>query len=403
MNYTLTHIADIIGSSPVANDRAIEYLLLDSRKVYSPRSALFFALTGPRRDGHQFIAELYKKGIRSFVVSIAIDETLYPDASFLLVKDTLAALQTLAAHHRQEFSIPVIGITGSNGKTVVKEWLYQLLHRRFNIARSPKSYNSQIGVPLSVWQISSQHNLGIFEAGISRPGEMDHLEPIIRPSIGILTNIGEAHSEGFSGKQQKLEEKMKLFKHSKLLIANGDEDYIAEAVKNAGKEFILWGRKPSNTIRLTETKKLDDQTIISLDLHPGMISFSIPFTDDASIENAVHSFLVCRQLNIPIADLVSDMKLLQQVNMRLELKKGINHCTIINDSYSADLNSLEIALNFLDQQTGTTKKTVILSDFLQSAEEEGRLYSYIIDTLKKHQVSRLIGIGTHISKALQVY
>ena len=401
MKYTLHHIAGIIGSSSIADEREIEHLLLDSRKVYATATALFFALQGPRRDGHQFIPELFKKGIRSFVVSMPVDSNQYPGACFLQVNDTLSALQALATYHRNRFSLTVIGITGSNGKTVVKEWLYQLLHTHFNIVRSPKSYNSQIGVPLSVWQINDKHQLGIFEAGISRPGEMEKLEPAIRPSIGVLTNIGEAHSEGFTDKKQKLEEKMKLFEHSSFLIANGDEDYIAERVKASGNKFMLWGRKSSNSVRVAELQKKEGKSSLVLDFHSGTVRFEIPFTDDASIENAVNCFLTAIQLGLKPELIIPAMQTLQPVNMRLELKKGINHCTIINDSYSADLNSLEIALDFLDQQAGSSRKTVVLSDFLQSADEEGRLYNRIMDTLRKHQVSRLIGIGNHISKALQ--
>jgi alanine racemase len=401
LKHTLDHIAGIIGSPSTTDKRVIEQLLLDSRKVYAPATALFFALKGPRRDGHQFIPELYKKGIRSFVVSTSVDAAAYPQAAFLLVDDTQAALQQLAAYHRGAFNLPVIGITGSNGKTVVKEWLYQLLHSRFNIVRSPKSYNSQIGVPLSVWQINEHHNLGLFEAGISQPGEMEKLEMMIKPDIGILTNIGEAHSEGFSGRSQKLKEKMKLFAHSSLIVANGDDKEIAAIVKASGKRKILWGKDPSNDVLLTGVNKEKNFTEISLQLPKEAVTFSIPFTDDASIENAVHCFLVSTELGVDLPALVKGTSSLQPVNMRLELKKGINHCTIINDSYSADLDSLEIALNFLDQQTNNAKKTVILSDFLQSASDDGNLYPFIIDTLKKHQVTRLIGIGEHISAALQ--
>ena len=194
----MNHIASIIGSISVVAETAVEYLLLDSRKVYSPAASLFFALKGPRRDGHQFIPELYKKGVRNFVISEEQDVSVYPDANFIVVSDTLAALQQLAVYHRSRFDIPVIGITGSNGKTIVKEWLYQLLHEEYVIVRSPKSYNSQIGVPLSIWQMDEQYTLGIFEAGISQPGEMETLEKIIQPTIGVLTNIGEAHNEGFA-------------------------------------------------------------------------------------------------------------------------------------------------------------------------------------------------------------
>jgi Alr-MurF fusion protein len=401
LKHTLDHIAGVIGSPSVADNRAIEQLLLDSRKVYAPATALFFALKGPRRDGHQFIPELYKKGVRSFVVNTSVDGTSYPDAVFLQVEDTQVALQRLAAYHREAFDLTVIGITGSNGKTVVKEWLYQLLHARFTIVRSPKSYNSQIGVPLSVWQINQYHDLGLFEAGISQPGEMEKLEMMIKPDIGILTNIGEAHSEGFTSRSQKLREKMKLFTHSRLIISNGDDDEIADIVNASGKRKVLWGRKETNDVLLTSVKKDKNTTEIALQASTGEIEFTIPFTDDASVENAINCFLVSTELGVDVSTLIQGMLLLQPVNMRLELKKGINHCTIINDSYSADLDSLEIALNFLDQQTNNSKKTVILSDFLQSGSDDNNLYPFIIETLRKHHITRLIGIGEHISAALQ--
>lgn len=401
MKYTLDHIAGIVASSSRVDNREIEQLLLDSRKVYSPKTALFFALKGPRRDGHQFIPDLYKKGVRSFVVSNRPDESFYPEAAFIVVNDTQKALQQLAAYHRSNFNLPVVGITGSNGKTVVKEWLYQLLHTSYNIVRSPKSYNSQIGVPLSVWQISQQHNMALFEAGISQPGEMEKLEQIVKPDIGILTNIGEAHNEGFTSRQQKLEEKMKLFKNSSLIIANGDDDHIAEAVRLSGKGRILWGKKPGNDIICRNIVKDQRGTTIVLQQEGRPVQFTIPFTDAASIENAIHCYLLASSVGVNQEMLSEGMMNLQPVNMRLELKKGINHCTIINDSYSADLDSLEIALNFLDQQTNTSKKTVILSDFLQSGPDEGRLYTHIVDALRKHRIDRLIGIGEHISAALQ--
>ena len=187
MNYTLSHIASILGTAPIASERVIENLSLDSRKAYSPLNTIFFALQGPRRDGHLFIPELYKKGLRAFVVSEQLDGQAFPEAEFLRVPDTLQALQRLAIHHRKQFDIPVVGITGSNGKTIVQEWLYQVLHERYSVVRSPKSYNSQIGVPLSVWQMNEQHTLGIFEAGISQPGEMEKLAAIIRGHIRNLS------------------------------------------------------------------------------------------------------------------------------------------------------------------------------------------------------------------------
>lgn len=404
MKHALAHIAALIGKGNVVAGTAIEQLLLDSRKVYSPATSLFFALKGPRRDGHQFIPELYKKGVRSFVVSEEQDKQIYPGASFILVKDTLAALQQLSIHHRKQFSLPVIGITGSNGKTIVKEWLYQLLHEDYNIVRSPKSYNSQIGVPLSIWQIESQHSLGIFEAGISQPGEMESLEKIIQPTIGILTNIGEAHNEGFADRKHKLAEKLKLFAHCQLLIAReidlAEHKELIETLESK-PEILTWGPSSNNYVSIKHIDKKETQTIITVCSGSSEKQLVIPFTDDASVENAVICYCVLLQMGISHDTIAKRMLLLQPVNMRLELKKGINHCMIINDSYSADINSLEIALNFLDQQRGYAKKTVILSDVLQSARRDEQLYYYIIDSLKKHHVNRVIGIGEHISETLR--
>lgn len=404
MNYTVSHIARIISADAVViTDVAIEHLLLDSRKVYRAASSLFFAIKGFRKDGHQFIPELYKKGVRNFVVSASIDNVNFPEANFLLVNDTLEALQQLAAHHRQQFAIPVIGITGSNGKTIVKEWLYQLLHEDFNIVRSPKSYNSQIGVPLSVWQMNEHHTLAIFEAGISEQGEMLRLEKIIRPTIGVLTNIGAAHSEGFVDDDHKFREKITLFKNSPVLIGK-DVDLVhrhgvREALEmfNESLQLLSWGEGESeNQFVLRSVEKKESRTTFVI----GSQAIEIPFTDDASIENAITCYCVLRELNIAPDVIAQRMQRLQPVNMRLELKKGINHCTIINDSYSTDLSSLEIALNFLDQQSGGGGRTVILSDFLQSALPDEQLYKMVLESLSKHQVKRLVGIGERISTAI---
>ncbi|MCX6317890.1 MAG: alanine racemase [Bacteroidetes bacterium] len=376
MKYTIQHIARIISATAtVRQDTIIEQLLTDSRRLYAPATSLFFALKGPRQDGHQFIRELYAKGVINFVVSQPVNMDEYPEANFLQVTNTLDALQQLAAAHRQHFHIPVIGITGSNGKTIVKEWLYQLLHEDFNIVRSPKSYNSQIGVPLSVWGMQEKNTLAIFEAGISRPGEMNKLERIIRPTIGVLTNIGEAHSEGFDSNEQKAAEKKILFRNAQMpspLHIVRIEKRLYETVITAGS--------------------VDDTSVHSV---------TIPFTDDASVENAITCWQVLLALGISREKIGERMQQLQPVSMRLELKKGINHCAIINDSYSADLSSLQIALNFLDQQSAGTQKTVILSDFLQSAVPDAQLYSQVIASLEKHGVQRVIGIGDRISAHLK--
>jgi len=375
LKYSIKNIAAILGTAVPVADTDIEYLVLDSRKIYSPTASLFFALKGPRRNGQQFIAEAYKKGVRNFVVGEEVDTTAYPGANFLLVEDTLDALQQLTAYHRQQFSIPVIGITGSNGKTIVKEWLYQLLHTDYYIVRSPKSYNSQIGVPLSVWPMNKQHTLAIFEAGISQPGEMEKLERIIQPTIGVLTNIGEAHSEGFASLAQKETEKRILFKNAR----EPQPLEIEEIKKQTGGSTII-AKQPGDS--------------------KGKISISIPFTDDASVQNAITCWQVMLMLGYDNDVIKNKMTGLLPVNMRLELKKGINHCNIINDSYSTDLSSFEIALNFLNQQNPGAKKTVILSDFLQSGLKDEELYAAVLESMKKYQVNRFIGIGKQIAKAL---
>jgi len=402
LHYYLKDIETIISDKQsIAGETIIEHLLLDSRKVHSPTTSLFFALKSQRRDGHQFIPELYKKGVRNFVVSEAINRTAYPDSNFIFVKNTLYALQKLAATHRSRFTIPVIGITGSNGKTIVKEWLYQLLQQDHNIVRSPKSYNSQIGVPLSVWQMNEQNTLAIFEAGISQPGEMEKLEKIIKPTIGILTNIGEAHSEGFQSQEEKLREKLKLFKSVDILIAPGDNDLVHKTIKASGINCFLWGNDKEFDVEIINIKKERSLATITINYKQETINFSIPFSDDAAIENAITCCCTLLVLDYK-GDLIAErIKALTQVDMRLELKKGINNCSIINDSYSADLSSLEIALNFLEQQTGITKKTIILSDFLQSSIPDEELYGNILLNLKKHNVTRLIGIGKRISENLQ--
>lgn len=403
MQYSISHIARIIDAEPALdNETLIAHLLLDSRKVHSPTSSLFFALKGPRRDGHQFIPELYKKGVRNFVVSEKINPSPYPGALFLLVNDTLEALQQVAAHHRSQFSIPVIGITGSNGKTIVKEWLYQLLHEDHNIVRSPKSYNSQIGVPLSVWQMNEQHTLAIFEAGISEQGEMLRLEKMIRPTIGILTNIGEAHSEGFIDDEHKFREKLTLFKNCGTLVGREADFASRKDVLDMFSDLkvMTWGVSEDNDFVVRSIETAGNKSIITLAYGAAENQVTIPFTDDASVENAITCYCILLLLNFDQKRIEERMQRLHPVNMRLELKKGINQCTIINDSYSADLSSLEMALNFLDQQGHGYQKTVILSDFLQSAMPDEELYSHVLTSLGKHKVSRLIGIGERISVAV---
>jgi alanine racemase len=404
LKYTITDIARITDAELNTTSEAIvESILLDSRKAAAPGTSLFFALKGPRRNGHQFIHELYQKGFRAFVISEPVDTSACPGAVFLAVHDTLVALQALTAHHRQQFSIPVIGITGSNGKTIVKEWLFQLLHDDYHIVRSPKSYNSQIGVPLSVWQMNEQHTLAIFEAGISEQGEMLRLEKIIRPTIGVLTNIGEAHSNGFIDTGHKFREKAILFRNCQVVIGR-DEDLRGrkDVIEMLGENIRLlsWGKDETSLFVVKEIKQQTGTTAIQLQFQSDSTDFTIPFTDQASIENAITCACVLLYLGLSTGSITQKMKKLHPVNMRLELKKGINHCTVINDSYSADISSLDIALNFLDQQSTGSRKTVILSDFLQSSLPDDELYGQVAQKLHRHRVNRLIGIGERISTHL---
>jgi len=404
LNYAIQDIARIINATASqAANITISEISWDSRRITTPANTLFFALTGARRNGVQFINQLYQQGVRSFVVSGEPVPEQYADAVFLHVKDTQAALQQLAAYHRSQFAIPVIGITGSNGKTIVKEWLYQLLHQQYNIVRSPRSYNSQIGVPLSVWQIQSQHNLAIFEAGISQAGEMDKLQPIIQPTIGIITNIGEAHSAGFINQQQKLQEKLQLFTQAQTIVYCNDNDAIDTAVRQLPNARLSWGHNPEADVLVVKTTASATQTHIQLLYKQKPIEFSIYFTDEAAVENAITCATVLLLLGCDATYIQQHMLLLQPVNMRLELKKGINNCVLINDSYSADINSLQNALHFLSQQNSSLTKTAILSDFTQTATDDITLYGQIIQQLQENGVQKLIGIGPAISSALQHY
>jgi alanine racemase len=403
MEYNIKNIATIVDGKVLQlhQETVIEHLLIDSRKMYSSSTSLFFALKGSRRDGHQFIAELYKRGVQNFIISEMVSVIDYPEANFIVVTETLDALQRLAGFHRKQFNIPVIGITGSNGKTIVKEWLYQLLHDNFNIVRSPKSYNSQIGVPLSIWQMNPRHELAIFEAGISKPGEMERLEKIIQPTIGILTNIGEAHSENFPNREEKLKEKLKLFAHANKVISKGDDAWITRQMMRLEINNFFWGRNMTSDLQVISVGRKDSQTEITLNYKHETFQFSIPFIDEGSIENAITCCSLLLVAGIDRSFIQEKMQQLRTVSMRLELKKAINQSSMINDSYSADLSSLTIALNFLDQQAAGSKRTVILSDFLQTGLTEEKLYVEIASLLRLHGTRKVIGIGKNISSYLK--
>ncbi|MBO7259544.1 MAG: bifunctional UDP-N-acetylmuramoyl-tripeptide:D-alanyl-D-alanine ligase/alanine racemase, partial [Paludibacteraceae bacterium] len=401
----INEIAQIIGASNTRTEqKGIKWLLTDSRSLSFPDTSLFFALRTQRNDGHKYISELYESGVRSFVVeSLPPKAEEMSQASFLVVENTLVALQKLATYHRAQHTLPVIGITGSNGKTIVKEWLFQLLNHQYNIERSPRSYNSQIGVPLSVWQLNQNTQLAIFEAGISQPGEMQYLQPIIEPTIGIFTNIGDAHQENFSSLEEKVKEKMKLFKNCSLLIYNKDEELIDDYLQNTQIKTFTWGTHPHANIHIRNIEKEGNNTRIEYNYQQKRHSYLLPFTDAASIENSLHCVTLMLHLNYTPESIQKSMMQLQAIAMRLEVKEGVQNNLIINDSYNADLTSLAIALDFLDQQATAKRltKTVVLSDIMQSGHNNAELHNAIADMLRSRKINRLIGIG-HVLKENQM-
>lgn len=414
LNYTIQNIAPIIQGKLVqeyVQDALIYHLLLDSRKITEASAAVFFAIKGKHHNGHDYIKEVYDKGVRNFIINEPLKYNNYPEANFVTVKNVEKALQQLVAYHRNQFHFPVIGITGSNGKTITKEWLHQLLQEDYNIVRSPKSYNSQIGVPLSVWQMNSSHQLGIFEAGISEPDEMQQLQKIILPDIGVFTNIGDAHAEGFLNIKHKISEKLKLFVSSKVLIYRKDYTEISHciaAVKNqllkhedeAGEKFPLftWSTETKADLSVIKIEKKNAVTRIEAIYQKNTIEIEIPFIDDASIENIINCWCVMIYLKIPQAHIQQRVKRLGKIAMRLEMKSASNNCTLINDSYNSDIASLSIALDFLEQQNQHQNKTVILSDILQSGKNEQDLYEEVSKKILQKSIKKFIGIGKAISR-----
>jgi len=404
ITYHISDLARVVGGKLYKqNDSQINHLLIDSRKIFSPEKTVFFALEGERHNGHDYIPDLWKKGVRNFVVShLPEEKDQYGECNFVKVANTLGALQQLAAHHRNHFSFPVIGVTGSNGKTIVKEWIHHILDEQYNVIRSPKSYNSQVGVPLSVWDMNQDHDLAVFEAGISKPYEMQRLENIIQPDIGIFTNIGEAHQENFTSLRQKVQEKLNLFEESQTLIYCKDHELIHKQVVYhdvlKDKLLITWSMEGEADLNIEDLQYSQHTTTIIGTYHEEPLQVIIPFTDKGSVENAIHVWLLMLHMNIDREHVKLKMKDLPAVAMRLEMKKGINQCTLINDSYNSDLGSLNIALNVLNQQNQHHRKTLILSDILQSGRDERELYHEVADMIQRNQVDRLIGIGEALSE-----
>jgi Alr-MurF fusion protein len=406
--FTITQIQKITNAKLVAvnnSNATIANLCIDSRFLSFAAESLFFAIEGTR-DGHNFIQDAYQNGIRNFIVSKKVDCITLPKSNVLLVKNVLKALQQIAYAHRSQFDIATIGITGSNGKTIVKEWLNQLLQNDYNIVRSPKSYNSQIGVPLSVWNINASHNLAIFEAGISQPNEMKYLQKIIQPQIGIFTNIGTAHNEGFADNvKQKVLEKLNLFVNSTVVIYNTDQPLVASLIhlKLKNKTLIGWGKTNTASIRVISTVIKNNSTKVTVEYLQNKLIFILPFSDSASIENGMHCISLLLYKNFSEKSINQKLKNLQPVALRLEQKKGNNNCLLINDSYSNDLDSLAIALHTLHQWSGKRKQVLLLSDLEQSSIHETTLYKKVATLIQQHPIDQIIAIGNQIAKHKKLF
>ena len=402
MTYSIEKVTTLIGAHRYGEHAAsIGFLLTDSRSLCFPEETLFFALKSGRNNGHDFIPDLYRRGVRNFVVDTLPEnrETIYPDANFLKVISPIEALQRLAERHRDEYSIPIVGITGSNGKTIVKEWLFQLLSPSMAVTRSPRSYNSQIGVPLSVWLLSEQTQVGVFEAGISQPGEMAALRDIIQPTVGVITNIGSAHQENFNTLDEKVEEKLKLFHDTDVIIYPADDPTIARCVAagNYTGRHMAWSQKdPDAPLYISRIDKSGSETKISyIDNKGESQTYTLPFIDEASVENSITCLAVCLTLGLAAERIDEGMANLEPVAMRLEVKQGQHGCTLINDSYNSDINSLDIALDFISRRPDHKgrRRTLILSDIPQSGLAKEQLYREVSDLCVKRGVEKFIGVG----------
>jgi alanine racemase len=402
MTYTIEKVTTLIGARRYGEqDADIGFLLTDSRSLCFPEETLFFALKSNRNDGHNYIPELYRRGVRNFVVTeVPADyEALYPQSNFLRVVNTLEALQRLAERHRDEFDIPIVGITGSNGKTMVKEWLSQLLSPDAKVTRSPRSYNSQIGVPLSVWLMNEQTQLGIFEAGISKPGEMLALRDIIQPTIAVLTNIGAAHQENFASMEAKCREKAILFHDAKTIVYNADDETVARVLASIDYkgERLCWSQRDRKAPMFVKAiEKKETATTLTYIYKGGEENwYSIPFIDDASVTNSIICATIALHLGLKPDVLDERMMQLERIAMRLEVKEGRHGCTLINDSYNSDINSLDIALDFMNRRPDHKGRcrTLILSDIFQSGEKPGQLYREVSELVSKRGVEKFIGIG----------
>lgn len=400
LNYDLEEFSQMIAGTLLqeGKDSKVNNVLIDSRRIGLRQNTVFFALRGDAHNGHDYIDALYVRGIEFFVVSETPDLKKIPNATVLKVENTQTALQMFAKAHRKKFSIPLIGITGSNGKTIVKEWVYDALYRDYKIARSPKSYNSQVGVPLSVLNLNEENNLAVFEAGISKPGEMEILRGIISPTIGIFTNIGAAHQENFDSYLEKANEKAILFEDADVIIYCKDHKLVHDALTGMYPEekLLSWSNKGIDAKLKVSVLSKGNHKVAYEDYE---FEVTLPKGSQVDEENSVHILCLMCYLGIKAKKIKDRLSQLRPISMRLEKLKGLNGCTLINDSYNSDINSLNIALESLTRQKSSGKKTVILSDILESGLDETELYEEVKNILISHGIDRLIGIGRDISES----
>jgi Alr-MurF fusion protein len=382
-------------------ERLVRHLATDSRSLPGVEHVLFIAIHGERHDGNDYIPDLYKRGIRSFLTDRKPDGAGMEEASFCIVEDALAALQQLAGERRKAFAGKVIGITGSNGKTIIKEWISQMLQYEMRVVRSPRSYNSQLGVPLSLWQLSGRYDIAVIEAGISLPGEMEKLARIIDPDIGILTNIGPAHRENFRSDSAKLTEKLLLFRSCSKLIYRADIDVDGEPIESfLGKldaEKISWSLSGDAVYSWDILERDQERLVLRLNAGGEQYRLSLPFTDDASVENMIHAITLLAELGIEYSRIDQLLQKLEPVEMRLETLKGIHNSTLVNDVYNSDLAGLGVALDVLIQQRRHSRKVAILSDLYQSGLEDEQLYAEVAALLNFKKIDRIYCIGSNIS------
>lgn len=405
MPYSFIKISEILKSPILGqgnHEKVIEHVLYDSRKLIFPSTTLFFAITGEQNNGHDYIQDLYDKKVFTFIISEDVKTQLFPDALFIKVPDCIVALQKLAAFHRGNQDLSIVGITGSNGKTIVKEWIFQMCNPEYHIVKSPRSFNSRIGVPYSVWQINSNNNLGIFEAGISKAGEMQALADIIQPEIGILTHMGDAHDSGFENQDQKISEKIGLFDSCKSVIYCSDYELADEHItkRYPDKNLISWSLKgkSESCIQNVNVDYQKHGSIIEFEFLGLQRQINIPFHDKASIENAMHCIIFMEHLGYNWDIIMDRIKNLETVTMRLEMKEGLNSCQLVNDSYNSDLSSIKIALNFVNNQKHGDKFIIVISDILQSSEKPEKLYSKLAQILKSYPIKKIYAVGNDIIK-----